>query len=30
MRLFTPKKELTEAGLNRLVEVDFEREDRRM
>ena len=26
MRLFTPKKELTEAGLNRLVEVDFERE----
>ena len=26
MRLFAPKKELTEAGLKRLIEVDFERE----
>ena len=26
LRLFAPKKELTEAGLKRLVEVDFERE----
>jgi GNAT superfamily N-acetyltransferase len=26
LRLFTPKKELTEAGLKRLIEVDFERE----
>lgn len=26
LRLFTPKKELTEAGLDRLIEVDFERE----
>src|SRR5262249_1385620 len=26
LRLFTPKKELTEAGLKRLIEVDFQRE----
>ena len=26
LRLFAPKKELTEAGLKRLIEVDFERE----
>jgi GNAT superfamily N-acetyltransferase len=26
LRLFSPKKELTEAGLKRLIEVDFERE----